>query len=298
MQQTEQQVELSGMQQNVLQAERDPRLTAVQPSEGLAALAHDARNMIAALDMYCDLLEEPGVLTPSFLHYGRELKLVATSSRRLVEQMGALEMRKRTDGLETGAHREEPHSHPQAGADARNPRPRTRRSLLPALPIDNLAAALLACRNLLDAMAGPAITLTMDIRRGELPVQMNGEDLTRILVNLVKNAADAMLSGGRIRIALCELPTEPGTPRWVTLTIEDNGPGIPRNALDKVFEPGYTNWRGSMDAGVGGPWQEAHRGLGLSIVRSLVEAAGGGIHAALRDPAGACFQIELPVRSC
>jgi signal transduction histidine kinase len=50
--------------------------------ESLAEVAHDARNMVTALGLYCDLLEEPGVLNPSFQHYAGELRLVATASRR------------------------------------------------------------------------------------------------------------------------------------------------------------------------------------------------------------------------
>ena len=41
--------------------------------ESLAEVAHDARNMVTALGLYCDLLEEPGVLNPPFHHYGSEL---------------------------------------------------------------------------------------------------------------------------------------------------------------------------------------------------------------------------------
>ncbi len=59
--------------------------------ESLAEVAHDARNMVTALGLYCDLLEEPGVLAAPFLHYGSELRLVAAASRRLVEKLVALD---------------------------------------------------------------------------------------------------------------------------------------------------------------------------------------------------------------
>jgi hypothetical protein len=49
--------------------------------ESLAEVAHDARNMVTALWLYCDLLEEPGVLNPGFHHYANELRLVAAASR-------------------------------------------------------------------------------------------------------------------------------------------------------------------------------------------------------------------------
>ncbi len=62
--------------------------------ETLAEVAHDARNMVTALGLYCDLLEEPGVLAAPFLHYGHELRLVAAASRRLVEKIVTIEVQK------------------------------------------------------------------------------------------------------------------------------------------------------------------------------------------------------------
>src|SRR5579862_4815624 len=59
--------------------------------ETVAEVAHDARNMVTALGLYCDLLEEPGVLANPFAHYGSELRLVAAASRRLVEKLVAID---------------------------------------------------------------------------------------------------------------------------------------------------------------------------------------------------------------
>jgi signal transduction histidine kinase len=259
-------------------------------SESLADVAHDTRNMVTALGLYCDLLEEPGVLNPAFHHYGNELRMVATASRRLVEKLVALDLRlgpaadlggaARTGTEPLGAGRQE----------------RTRRfDLMPAEPIDNLAKEVLANRNLLAALAGPSITLTVDAEGGSLPVRLTGEELTRILVNLVKNAAEAMPEGGRILLALRERTGPDGTVEALALTVEDNGPGIPKKALDKIFDSGYTTRAGNDFRHDG--WPASHRGLGLSITRSIVAAAGGSIHAANRAPSGARFEIELPIRS-
>jgi signal transduction histidine kinase len=171
---------------------------------------------------------------------------------------------------------------------------------MPAEPIDNLAAELAANRNLLAALAGPSITLTVDAEGGARPVRLTGEDLTRVLVNLVKNAAEAMPAGGSIRLGLRERPAAQGLQNsdaapWLVLTVEDSGPGIPRKALDKIFESGYTTR--AIGASASGGWPAAHRGLGLAITRSVLEEAGGRIHAVNRAQAGACFVIELPVRT-
>ncbi len=282
--------------------------------ESLAEVAHDARNMVTALGLYCDLLEEPGVLTAPFHHYAGELRLVATASRRLVEKLLVLDQR--LGPLEGIAWPDGLSWHPgsaMAGPDPDRSEaepfggPRLERvshwDLMPPAPIDNLAAELMANRNLLSALAGPSVSVAIEIEGGAQPVRLNGEDLTRILVNLVKNAAEAMPEGGRISIGLHEFHAggqTPPCPPWLMLTIEDSGPGISKRALEKIFESGYTTRsRGGFIHGGSGQsgWPASHRGLGLSITRSIVEAAGGHIHAVTRALAGARFEIELPAGS-
>jgi signal transduction histidine kinase len=261
--------------------------------ESLAEVAHDARNMVTALGLYCDLLEEQGVLAAPFLHYAHELRLVATASRRLVEKLLALDVRQSLGPVASMAD-DSARKGAESLAAFRMERPR-HWDLMPAEPIENLAAELMANRNLLAALAGPSIAVTVDARSGALPVRLNGEDLTRILVNLVKNAAEAMKDGGHIQLELTERPAGQGSAQWLTLIVEDNGPGIPRHALDKVFDSGYTT-RSAAASGNDG-WAASHRGLGLSITRSIIEVAGGSIHAANRSGAGARFEIELPTRT-
>lgn len=264
--------------------------------ESLADVAHDARNMVTALGLYCDLLEAPGVLATPYEHYGNELRMVAAASRRLVEKLATVASDEhpgasaRENGLERG-------SLSWMEAAPSQLRSENYWVLTSPVPVGNLAEELRSNRNLLAALAGPAISVTVVAERGELPVCLTSENLTRILVNLVKNAVEAMQTGGRIRLVLQENLAEPGADPWLTLNVEDNGPGIPRASLESIFEAGYTT-RSKADAVNGkAGWRRDHRGLGLSITRSIVEAAGGRIHAANRDPSGACFQIELPVRT-
>ncbi|MGD0628035.1 MAG: sensor histidine kinase [Terracidiphilus sp.] len=267
--------------------------------ESLAELAHDARNMVTALGLYCDLLQEPGVLASSYLHYGNELRLVAAASRRLVEKLVALDSSHNQAQVSPLAALQDPGKrapHDEGGERSRLAR---RWDMMPAIPIDDLAIELLANRSLLAALAGPSITLTVATEAGELPVWLTGEDLTRVLVNLVKNAAEAMSAGGEIQLNLTELPAASGASRDLSLTIEDNGPGIPAYALDKIFEAGFSTQ--SKVPGDGG-WPASHRGLGLSITRSIIEKAGGRIVASNHAPdnrcsTGARMAIELPVRT-
>jgi signal transduction histidine kinase len=115
-----------------------------------------------------------------------------------------------------------------------------------------------------------------------------------VLVNLVKNAAEAMRGGGQIALGLHEFHAPMQAEPWVVLTVEDSGPGIPVNALNAIFDAGYSTRTRENSSHPG--WASAHRGLGLSICRSIVEAAGGRIHAVNHLPSGARFEIELPVR--
>lgn len=269
--------------------------------ESVAEIAHDARNMVTALGLYCDLLEEPGVLAPAFAHYSGELRLVAAASRRLVEKLVTLDHPAAT---EPGFWRGDAPAEVRWPARLRSataPASDAHWDLLPSTPVVNLAAELLATRNLLAALAGPAIALTVSAEGGAQPVRISCEDLTRVLVNLVKNAVEAMPAGGRLQIMLGEQAQreQKGSPEAgkaqgrLALVIEDNGPGIPGDALEKIFESGYSAHASASGAASGR--QAAHRGLGLAISRSIVEAAGGRIYAENRALGGARIVIELPV---
>lgn len=295
------------------------RLATVGPrGESVAEVAHDARNMVTALGLYCDLLEEPGVLAVPFRHYGNELRMVAAASRRLVEKLASLDRERAAGpgwkrGVRPGvsANAVLQDSSPvtadsqtaKAAADRlaegilpddRRPQTSSHWDLMPSTPIENMAAELLANHNLLAALAGPTIALTVDVERGARPVRLTGEDLTRVLVNLVKNAAEAMPAGGRIQIGLSELCAEGGATEALMLTMEDNGPGIPEEALEAVFTSGFTTRSKGTEGR--GSWPVIHRGLGLTITRSIVEAAGGRVLASRSALGGARFVLELPVR--
>jgi len=312
MQQMEQPAGWGGAERKRVEAVVETLAILRGEGETLAEVAHDARNMVTALGLYCDLLEEPGVLATPFLHYGSELRLVAAASRRLVEKLVILDTRGTPEAASSpGAPRSLGRLPEESTGGERLEQTRSERSgswdLMPATPIDNLAGELRANRNLLAALAGPSVALTLEIEGGALPVRLTGEDLTRVLVNLVKNAAEAMPAGGRIQLVLRESagspPAQPGAQpgafsgagATVLLTVEDNGPGIPRKALEKIFDSGYTT-RTKDDLKAGG-WPGIHRGLGLSITRSIIEEAGGRIYAANRSQPGARLEIELPVRN-
>ena len=110
--------------------------------------------------------------------------------------------------------------------------------------------------------------------------------LGQAVLNLVLNAAEAMDPGGTVTIAYEPAPAKPGkpaaagSPKQFTLWVQDTGPGIPADLLDKVFNPFFT----TKDTGTG---------LGLAIVHRIVEAHDGTIAAANADGGGAKFEIKI-----
>jgi len=182
------------------------------------------------------------------------------------------------------------------------------RPFISTQPIKSLDQEVLANHNLLSALAGPGTTVGVSLYGGKRPIAMSSDDLTRILINLTKNAAEAMPQGGHIQIALEEFSD------CLCLSISDTGRGLPESALEEIFTAGYTTHvdvqsPSSHPSG----WEPPHRGLGLAIVRSIVSAAGGTVTAANRndwssgqpsgsagDPApipGVIFHLNFPLSS-
>ncbi len=124
------------------------------------------------------------------------------------------------------------------------------------------------------------------------PIRGNSGYIEQILVNLAVNARDAMPTGGCLRIRTAQVtldaaglpPVEGARPgRFVELSVEDTGHGMPPSVLAQIFEPFFT----TKAAGTG-------TGLGLSIVYGLVRQHDGFIHVDSRVGQGTCFHIRFP----
>lgn len=253
---------------------------------GAAGLAHDARNLLTALHLYSDLLEEPGVLPEQYRHYADDLRKVATASGGLLDKL----IRSRA-----------PQQHRAVGASSLG----MQHCFVAGnwQPVEDLAAEVMACSDLLAALAGPQIKVEVECQPCAAELWLSMEDLMRVLVNLVRNAAEAMGDSGTLQIAVRpgasrRLQTDDAkpdsAPDSVVLTVTDDGPGILRKNLDHIFDPGFTTQREpAQENGAEGP--DKRRGMGLSIVRSLVEAAGGRVRAESFPGRGTRFELELPV---
>ncbi len=260
-----------------------------------AELAHDARSMVTALSLYCELLAEPGVLTEGAAHFVQELRLVTAASWRLLGKLAGVDEEAQGNSAGTHPWRFSPliESLPSTRAKAEAP------DIVHAGPcspeIESFAEELEVNSNLLAALAGPGIKLRFKVTDGACRVGLKGEDLTRILVNLVRNSTQAMRGTGSIRIALSESTGGIGRVPKARLTIEDSGPGFPAANLEQKLEQGFKSSNLSPMSGERGRKPTGRRGLGLSIVRNLVEAAGGRVAAGNRLAGGAQIVIELPI---
>jgi signal transduction histidine kinase len=106
--------------------------------------------------------------------------------------------------------------------------------------------------------------------------------LQQVVLNLIVNAIQAMGGVGQNSRAL-RIRSENTDLESVRVAVEDSGPGLPREKLERLFEPFYTTKPDGM-------------GIGLSICRSIVEAHGGRLSARTSIPQGAVFEFVLPTR--
>ena len=107
--------------------------------------------------------------------------------------------------------------------------------------------------------------------------------LQQVLLNLVINAFDAMRDTpiSNRRVAIATQPNEDGT---VRISVRDNGPGISEEMRDRLFDPFFSTKTEGL-------------GMGLAIVRSIIESHGGTIRAENADGGGARFEFVLPLNS-
>lgn len=118
-------------------------------------------------------------------------------------------------------------------------------------------------------------------------VWLDHHELKQVLTNLIRNAIQHGCDARRPRITISSPPSmreTTGDPRLATLCVYDNGPGIARSAHEEVFLPGR---RGPKPLGAGS-------GMGLAIVRKIVQRQGGSIHIDPGRRRGTTFVLTLP----
>jgi signal transduction histidine kinase len=137
--------------------------------------------------------------------------------------------------------------------------------------------------DVLGVLGGPALIgragptrLELRAPKGPLRWALDPGQFRQVLLNLLLNALDAMPHGGLVEV---ELGT--GADGWLHVDVRDTGCGLPANLGERIFQPFTTT-------------KEQGLGLGLSIVRRIVEAHGGDITAHNRPEGGATFALRFP----
>ncbi|MEW6273144.1 MAG: HAMP domain-containing sensor histidine kinase [Thermodesulfobacteriota bacterium] len=127
--------------------------------------------------------------------------------------------------------------------------------------------------------AGHGIACAVDAPRGVV-ARVDREKIRQVLINLVENAIDALAEHDvPQRSVALSLAQRNGC---TALEVADNGPGIPADALERVFDPFFSR-------------KPQGTGLGLAIVKRTVEAHGGRVRVEPLVAGGTRFEIELPV---
>ena len=271
-------------------AKRVPIHTAVGVAHGLG-LAHDVRNLIGALGLYCDLLSRPGVLKPEHAHYATELNLLGTRSATLLHRLM----------LALAA--------PVADSPIGLPRSVSLREI--AERCSGLLRGVSGGRKI-ELSFGPAASVTIAAAE---------EDVERILVNQVRNAAAALdacrparlhrqrigpsTRGGKAKPLPISLLAGPGQPTRAIrisiglvddpiayhrphpflhsrLIVEDSGCGMGAKQLSRLL--------GGASA------SPIPRGIGFQVVRELAAANGASLSVRSAPGTGTSVQIDWPAQ--
>ena len=220
-------------------------------------IAHDFNNLLTAMIGFCDLLlERFTVKDPSHPDL-MQIKQNANRAANLVRQLLAFSRQQ---------------------------------TLQPK--ILNMTDVLAELSHLLRRLIGARIELTMTHGRDLGLVRVDQGQFEQVVINLAVNARDAMADGGTLTIRTTNI--EPGDPRlaahsevpdgeYVGIEIADTGSGIPKEHLDKIYEPFFT----TKEVGSG-------TGLGLATVYGIIKQTGGYIYVESEPGQGALFSIFLP----
>ncbi|MBR5390158.1 MAG: HAMP domain-containing histidine kinase, partial [Clostridia bacterium] len=236
------------LQQSVAQVRESEK----NRQELLAGISHDLRSPLTSIRAYADGLLDGVAQTPEAqIQY---LTIIRDKTRDLQALVNKLFLFSRMD----------------LGENADHPEPVSLRDELGLL-----------CRTLAPEYAEKGLVISLSCS-GEGRVMADPDTLHRILSNVAENSLKyKAASRGRLDISLSE------TPQYVSLTLRDDGPGVPREALPHLFDAFYR-----ADPSRSG--QIPGSGLGLAIVSRAVRNMRGRIIARNAEPHGLLLEIQLP----
>jgi two-component system, NtrC family, sensor histidine kinase HydH len=240
------------LQQSQREALRAEQLAAV--GQMAAGFAHELRNPLMAMK----------ILVQSAADRGGRFGLVGRDLEVLEEEMSRLE--RLTSTLLDFA-----------------------RPPLPEKQVFDAGALVEDCVDLVSSQAAQRdVRIDCDLPEEPLWADADAGQVRQIVLNLLLNALEAIQETGTVRVTLEERresladSSEHGDlKQWLTVRVEDSGPGLPRELGQDIFSPFIT----TKPTGIG---------LGLSICKRIAEAHGGGVAAMNRPEGGAVFALRLP----
>ncbi|GMU20855.1 MAG: PAS domain-containing sensor histidine kinase [Phycisphaerae bacterium] len=126
-------------------------------------------------------------------------------------------------------------------------------------------------------LGGEQLQVELDLQPGLPLVKLNASEFEQVILNLMRNAAEA--TGGKVHIRIATAFEG----EWVRMTVTDDGPGIPEESLPRIFDPFYSTRQ-----------QAGGAGLGLSVAHGIITDHGGSIAVRTRRGEGATFTVRLP----
>jgi len=121
------------------------------------------------------------------------------------------------------------------------------------------------------------VKVQLDLSPNLPVIKSDRAQLQQVFLNLMDNALDAVGQGGRVRV------TSRADGSWLTVKVNDSGPGVPADLAGRIFDPFFT----TKDPGQG-------TGLGLSISHSITQRLGGSLELENHPGQGATFVVRLP----
>ena len=240
----EDQTERRRLQEQLIQSEK---MSAI--GQLIAGVAHDLNNPLASVVGFSDFLTEAGEVPPSLAEPLQVIRQEAERAATIVKNLLSF-------------------ARSQEGERQRQPIKRI------------LESTLVLLRNQLMAHK---VEATLEVEPGLPEVEVNGNQIKQVFVNLINNACQAIASdapSGRLWIAAKATRDGGG----IAVAMTDSGPGMTEEIAARVFEPFFT----TKAEGEG-------TGLGLSICQGIVKEHGGRILLETKPGAGATFTVELPV---
>jgi two-component system sensor histidine kinase BarA len=241
-------------------------------SSFLGTISHELRTPLTSILGYGDMLAEglAGPLSREQLEFVQTIRTNGEQLLRLI--LSLLDLSK----LESG----------------------TLRMHRVSFPVDRTVRDAIA--TMLPTASRKGVTLSIDATEPVRDVPLDPDRLRQVFVNLLENAVKFTPAGGHVRVTLGEVeaPTEGGVGlallaparRELEVRVADSGIGIPPHERARVFDPFYQVDQSSTR-------ERGGAGLGLAIVRRIVDAHDGRIHIEGNTPRGAVFVVRIPIQA-